>query len=97
MDLKAEREKILEQLQRNKVDTIKNEQMLSGLRNGAVYLRGQLELVERLISEESKKDAKNEDVSPDLQSPTVPAPVRQHKGAERNTGSATGDNSKSGN
>ena len=57
MDLNSEKQKILEQIQRNKMDKVKYEQQLDGIERGIVYLQGQLALIDRLI-EQTKLEIK---------------------------------------
>lgn len=108
MDLKKEREKITEQLQRNRLDIMKHEQNLEGLRNGALFLEGQLTLIDNLIAadekdkaekspKKSKKESKDENVSADLQSAPVSTPSGQSSGKRDDSGPAARNNRKSGN
>ena len=100
MDLKAELINIQNLLKRNKADIIKHEQALDGLRNGNMYLQGQLGLIERLIlaqEELFKKEAKDENVSPNLPAPTVPPAPATPLRAEPSSAPTPSDNSPSGN
>ena len=69
MDLKEEKQKIVEMIQANQVDIAKVKQHGEELERGRIYLRGQLDLISTLISKETKP---SENVPSNLQ-PVPPA------------------------
>jgi hypothetical protein len=94
MDLKDRRAKKLAELQRNRADIIKHEQMLDALNNGAIHLKAQIMLLDEMLKEQEAEEKANEKVPSNVQSPPVAspasAPVRSEHADEANTGHNSG-------
>lgn len=98
MDLRIEKAKIAELIQRNRVGIIKNEQELEGLKNGSVFLQGQMALIEKLIAtQDVEEKAKNENISANLPTSALPPAPTASVRPEPSSAPAPSDNSPSGN
>jgi len=54
MDLKKQKEDLLKVIQQNKMDQIQHQQHLDNLGRGAIYLQGQLDLLESMLKKEAE-------------------------------------------
>lgn len=59
MDLNTKKQEIEKQIQQNKIDQIKHQELLQRLARGADYLQGSLDTLNKLLEESSANENKD--------------------------------------